>query len=66
MRYFLDQDNSSHWYLVQEDKREEWTAWLDLPFDDPKGWDAPDFAKPIDGFWNITFTDPQERPKSDT
>ena len=29
MRYFLDRDEDSHWYIVREDKRSEWESWVD-------------------------------------
>jgi hypothetical protein len=44
-RYFLDQDNSSHWYLVEVTKRAEWEEWLELDESDPSSWIAPDFAQ---------------------
>ncbi len=43
-RFFLAQDNSSHWYVVPVSKRDEWSAWLELNEDDEKAWDAPDWA----------------------
>jgi hypothetical protein len=60
-RYFLSQDNSSHWYLVPVENREEWDAWCNLDEDDEAAWDAPDFARRLDGGPNgITFSDPVE------
>ena len=49
MRCFLDQDNSSHWYVVEADKRAEWNAWCALSEDDERSWDAPSFAHQVGG-----------------
>jgi len=63
-RYFLDQDNSSHWYIVRADKREEWDTWTTLDEDDPEGWKVPSFAYSIDGPNQVTFTSPINRDKA--
>jgi len=58
-RYFLDQDNSCHWYLVDASRREEWNAWRELDEDDERSWKAPDCAKSINGGASkVTFTNP--------
>jgi hypothetical protein len=58
-RYFLGRDNSAHWYLVDASKRAEWEAWCDIPEDDERSWDAPDFAKALGGTPSrVTFADP--------
>jgi len=60
-RFFLDQDNSCHWYLVQEQFRKEWDAWTNLPEDDERSWEAPSFAERLDGGpQQVTFTDPRQ------
>lgn len=60
-RFFLATDNDSHWYLVPVAKAAEWEAWLALPEDDERAWDAPDFAKPLGGAPGlVTFVDPQQ------
>jgi hypothetical protein len=57
-RYFLSQDQSSHWYVVPVSKQEEWEEWNDLHEDDPKSWDAPEWATPVGGSYVlVTFTD---------
>lgn len=62
-RYFFDQDNSSHWYLVDADKRKDWDAWNELDEDDEEGWEEPDYATRINGgASNYTFADPIELP----
>lgn len=58
-RFFLDQDNSSHWYLVPVADRVEWFAWQDLESDDEASWDAPAFACRIDDPQIITFSEPE-------
>ena len=61
-RYFLDRDESGHWYIVPVAKRAEWNKWRDLDGDDFEP-DAPQWAKRLAlGFQMMTFTDPQEGP----
>lgn len=49
MRCFLDRDNDGHWYVVQNDFREDWDAWLQLDDDDEAAWDEPDYAYRLGG-----------------
>lgn len=28
-RYFLDQDDSGHWYMIPVFKKKEWKSWLE-------------------------------------
>ena len=59
-RYFLAQDNDAHWYIVKNDKRTQWEAWLCIPSDDERSWDAPEYTKAIGGSPSmVTFTDPR-------
>lgn len=61
IRYFLAQDSSAHWYLVEADCREAWEAWAKLDDDDPESWDAPYFATRISGSpSNVTFESPED------
>lgn len=61
-RYFLDQDNDSHWFLVDADRRAEWEAWCQLADDDSQGWTPPDCATPLAGApSNVTFEQPEEQ-----
>lgn len=46
-KYFFDQDHDCHWYLVQANKREEWSKWLGLDPEDENSWEAPNFAEPL-------------------
>ena len=60
-RYYLSTDQSSHWYIVPVERRAEWEAWRDLSEDDERAWEAPEFAKRINGSPSfVTFTDPQD------
>lgn len=55
--YFLSQDNSGHWYVVPFAKRSEWAEWNDLPEDDERAWDAPDWAAPVGGSPSLVVFD---------
>jgi hypothetical protein len=48
-KYFLDQDNSSHWYIVPLEMMSEWNEWLDLDEDDPASWEPPKGCEMIGG-----------------
>ena len=57
MRFFLDQDQSCHWYIIPVENREEWNKWTNLSEDDEASWDAPEYAQPISGHPNnVEFT----------
>ena len=58
-KFFLDRDDSSHWYLVPLDKSKEWRRWSRLDEDDPKYGITPQFAKMINSPFNITFENPE-------
>lgn len=47
--YFLTQDNDCHWYVVPVARKAEWNAWREIPSDDERAWEAPDFADRIGG-----------------
>lgn len=57
-RYFLAHDNSGHDYVVPVERKEEWFAWLEIPEDDERSWDVPEYARQVDG--RLTFTDPRD------
>ena len=40
VRYFLDRDDDSHWYIVRADRRTEWETWRD---EDP-------YSELVDGY----------------
>lgn len=48
-RFFLDNDNDGHWYIIPVDKISEWEEWSNLSEDNEDSWDTPDFAIPIGG-----------------
>jgi len=57
-RFYLSQDNDSHWYVVPVAREEDWDAWLGLGEDEQAAWDVPDFAQPVGGSPSlVTFTD---------
>ena len=60
-RYFLDQDNDGHWYVVRREKSHVWDEWLDLPSDNPDAWEPPvGVAYPVGGSPTlVTFTNPR-------
>jgi len=58
-RYFLDEDNSGHWCIVEADHRAEWEAWISLDASDERAWTTPDFARGIDGPSRVTFAVPE-------
>ena len=59
-RFFLDQDQSSHWYIIPVGHRAEWDAWRDIPEDDERSWEVPEFAIMVDGPGRLTFADYRE------
>jgi len=59
-RYCLEQDNDDHWYLIPSHKKDAWRTFMDIPEDDERSWEVPKFARLIDGYGTLTFTDPIE------
>lgn len=57
-RYRLAQDDSCHWYLIPADRQKDWWDWMES--EDAKLGVEPEWAKRIDGWSLLTFTDPQE------
>lgn len=58
-RYFLGRDESLHWYLVPLKNKKEWDEWTEISEDDERYWKVPEFAKRIDGYDSITFSNPK-------
>ena len=50
-------DNSCHHYLIPYDRLEEWDKFMEIPEDDERSWDVPEFAERIDG-GRLCFTNP--------
>ncbi len=60
-RFFLAQDQSCHWHIVDASKRTEWEAWNTLDEDDENGWVTPLFAKMLGGNPSrVEFENPTE------
>lgn len=58
IRYFLSQDNDAHWYLIPDERREEWYQFVNCDGYD----DVPEFAQRLNTSHEfITFTDPKEQ-----
>lgn len=59
-RFYLDTDNSSHWYIIPVTRRHDWGRFVDLPEDDEASWEVPAYARPIGGSPSgVTFADPK-------
>lgn len=59
-RFFLSNDNDGHLYLIPADKREAFEEWREIPEDDEAAWEAPEFARRVDGdVSSITFCLPR-------
>lgn len=59
-KYYLAQDNDSHWFVVPVAKQQEWDAWCDLDPDDEGSWEAPAFALAVGGApCLVTFSNPE-------
>ena len=68
-RYFIGTDDSCHYYLVPVERRDEWRKWEAFQSTDSDkwtdeeadyAWSPPDYAKCIDSWSMLTFTDPKE------
>lgn len=49
MKYYLDTDQSGHWYIVPVDRSQEWSEWQELDDDDERAWEAPEWAQMVGG-----------------
>lgn len=49
MKYYLATDNDCHWYVIPLTKRKEWDEWCEIPSDDERAWEPPEFAVPVNG-----------------
>jgi hypothetical protein len=60
-RYFLDQDNDGHWFIVDASKRAEWEAWKALDAEDVVAWTPPTgIAEEVNsGPGVVTFEQPE-------
>lgn len=56
-KYFIDKDQSSHYYIIPLSKKEDWKKFNQLDEDDPKSWELPDYAIPVGGcISRVTFS----------
>ena len=55
-RYFLDQDDDCHWYLIKAANRSEWLRWRESGSES-----VPAYATQIDGPSRIEFYEPKAR-----
>lgn len=59
-RYYIDCDNSGHYYLVPVNKKEEFKVWSNLDDEDEASWEAPAWVIDINGCPSqVTFTNPE-------
>ena len=58
MKYKLVSDDSGHDYVIPSDKSKEWYDFLEIPDDDPRSWDVPDWAIGIGG--ELEFENPTD------
>jgi hypothetical protein len=67
-RYFIDHDESGHWYVIPLAKAEAWEErcqWEEE--EDERAWDTPEWLQPIDGHPNsITFENPSKQSQCPT
>ena len=60
-RYFLDRDDSGHWYLVPAERRKEWVAWVCMDEEDPVSSIVPAYARRLNvSPSRVTFAGPIE------
>lgn len=58
-RYMMAQDNDCHWYVIPVARQQEWYDWCDIPTDDERSWEPPEFAQRTYGSYSlVTFADP--------
>lgn len=59
-RFYLDTDNSSHWYIIPMARRKDWERFLELPEDDEASWTVPTYAREVGGSPTlVTFEAPK-------
>lgn len=47
--YILVLDNNGHWYVIPDDKEEQFHDWTDIDSEDERSWVVPDYAKSVGG-----------------
>ena len=47
--YMEVKDNDSHRYIIPYENLADWDTFMEIPSDDERSWDVPEFAQRIDG-----------------
>lgn len=47
-------DNSGHEYVIPESKQDEWDTFMEIPEDDERSWDVPEWAERKEGRFRFT------------
>lgn len=47
--YIITSDNDGHHYVIPKACEDKWSKWLDIPSDDERSWDVPDYAEAVGG-----------------
>lgn len=55
--YIVVKDNDTHRYQIPKSKLEDWEEFCEIPEDDERSWDVPDWAERIDGHPVKSFKD---------
>ncbi len=55
-RFYLDQDDSCHWYIIPWSKRQEWETFLDS--EGCELGDVPPWAERVNGTHSVSFAYP--------
>lgn len=51
--HVLVSDNSGHEYVIPQEKQEEWDAFMEIPEDDERSWDVPEWAEQKEGYFRF-------------
>lgn len=58
-RFFMDCDESGHYFVVPASRRAEWEQWTLIPVEDDRAWVPPDYARSVGcSPTMLSFTDP--------
>jgi hypothetical protein len=49
MEYILVQDSDCHWYVIPNNKNDDWCEWCEIDSDDERAWTPPEYAEEIGG-----------------
>jgi len=51
--FILVQDKDSHWFVIPDNKSNDWCRWCDLDEDDEASWDVPEYAEQVGGCYTL-------------